>query len=212
MTTLTVAGGKGGCGRTTTTLGLTTAAADRGHDALALDAVPGVPDLHRAAGVPAEPTVASLADGAAVDAVSHRVPNGSGARIVPGSPDRRADRRRAIEFARYGGDPLVIDSPGGATPDATRPVALADGIVLVTTPTAAGERAAHKTATIARALDAPVRATVVVGAEEPPDWADRPAPGRPILAVPRSDRRDAPLRDERVMSTYRRLCAVLDRE
>jgi len=69
---LAVAGGKGGAGKTTTTLGLATATADVTDEAvLAVDADVDMPNLHAVAGVPREPPAGDRADagGDGADAV-----------------------------------------------------------------------------------------------------------------------------------------------
>jgi septum site-determining protein MinD len=48
---LVIAGGKGGCGKTTTALGLAAVLAERGAPAVVADADRDMPDLHALAGV-----------------------------------------------------------------------------------------------------------------------------------------------------------------
>lgn len=60
---IAVAGGKGGCGKTTAVLGLATALVALGHRPIAVDADVDLPDLHIRAGVDREPGLPSVLDG-----------------------------------------------------------------------------------------------------------------------------------------------------
>lgn len=192
---LAIAGGKGGTGKTTTALGLATALArgrstaaeddgPTGGDALVVDADVDVPDLHAMAGVPREPTVLDEPRGLAV-------PGRAGVRVAPAPPAAatRAFRARLLEYATAGpgtgrdrrarrgtserrGRRVVVDAPCGAGPDAALPIAAAAGVVLVTRPTRTAVRDTAKTAAMARALDTPVLAVVVVGSTPTHSLAD----------------------------------------
>jgi septum site-determining protein MinD len=80
---------------------------------------------------------------------------------------------RVLRSLRDDRDELVIvDSPCGAGPDATRPLDVADAVILVTRPTPSAVRDTVKTCAMARALGTPVVACAVVG-----ELPDRPLAG-----------------------------------
>lgn len=156
---LAVAGGKGGCGKTTTTLGLARAVDG---PVLAVDADVGMPNLHALAGVDREPT---LDDGQAAAQSA-----GEGVAVLPAP--REIDP--TVGLARLDGDrPVLVDCPAGASPDAVAPLQAADGAVLVSTACAASLRGAAKTAAMARAVGTPVLGVVLTRTGlAPPGVAD----------------------------------------
>lgn len=158
---LAIAGGKGGCGKTTTALGLARALAKQGERPLVVDADVDMPDLHLLAEVSPTPNVGDLAAGAHIDCVAHTPPETPGVAIVPAGQDEETAGALARLQARDG--PTLVDCPAGASEDATRPLRAADGTVLVTTDTPQSLRDARKTARVARRLDAPVVATLIRG-------------------------------------------------
>lgn len=206
---LAVVGGKGGCGRTTTTLGLAIALADRGRSVVAADAVPVVPDLHRRAGVPSEPGIAAIADGADPAEATHNVPNGNGARVAPGSDARDADVRAALEQLRHAAETVLIDCPVGAGPGVTTPLSCADAAVLVTRPTDASVRAAETTAAMAGELGTPITAIVATGAPEPPDALTNRVFCRVANSTPHVSVAE-PLDDDRVLGVFRQIAAAME--
>ncbi|MFB6163904.1 MAG: MinD/ParA family protein [Haloarculaceae archaeon] len=206
---LAIAGGKGGCGKTTTTLGLARALAasgPRGSAPLAVDADCEMPDLHLRADAAPEPGLAAVADGTPPASAAHRTPVAPGAAVVPGVDTDARDLPRALPRLREWDGPVLVDCPAGAGRDAARPLRAADRTLLVTTPTVESLRDGVKTAAMARALDAaPVGVVVVERARngtEPP--ADRVAAlfECPVLArVPAVD--EPPIRAESVRLAHR---------
>jgi len=161
---IAVAGGKGGCGKTTTTLGLARAAARAGDRALAVDADAGMPDLHRVAGVDREPTLGDGPPGA----VAQPHPDCPAAAVLPAPRDRLA-RSSVLARCRGTRPTVLVDAPAGAGPDAAAPLRAADATVLVTTLEPACLRDAARTAAMSRALDTPVVGAVVSRAGRAPD-------------------------------------------
>lgn len=197
---LAIAGGKGGVGKTTTALGLSTAL-----DApvVAADADPDMPDLHALAGVDREPTLADLdADG--VDDVTQSHPAESDVSLLPAPPIDEADAvDRSLERLAAADRPSVVDCPGGAGPDAAAPLRVADAAVLVTTLCRPALRDAVKTAAIARTLDTPVMGVVLTRTRAVPD-AVVDLLDCPVLAsVPATD--PPVLDDNAVRAAYGRL-------
>ncbi|WP_277540705.1 MinD/ParA family ATP-binding protein [Haloarcula laminariae] len=159
---LAIAGGKGGCGKTTTAVGLARALATPGTRPLVVDADLDMPDLHHRTGVDRQPGID--------EAVARGDPRGVAqpARRFPGIdvlPCDGADTATAAAlFERLADEegPVLLDCPAGASPDAAAPLRAADRTVLVSTPRERSLRDAAKTAAMARELDTPPAAVVLV--------------------------------------------------
>jgi len=159
---LAIAGGKGGCGKTTTAVGLARALARLGAAPLVVEADLDMPDLHHRADVDRSPGVDVAADSAHPTSVAQPSGRFPGVDVLPGGDadtaaaaalfDRLADRAR----------PVLLDCPAGAGPDAAAPLRAADRTVVVSTPSERSLRDAAKTAAMARQLDAPPAAAVLV--------------------------------------------------
>jgi len=201
---LAIAGGKGGVGKTTTALGLSTAL-----DApvVAADADPDMPDLHALAGVDREPTLTAL-DGRHVEAAVQSHPDDPHVSLLPaprfGDADPGAVGRSLARLAACDRG-AVVDCPAGAGPDAAAPLRAADATLLVTTLCAPALRDAAKTAAMARTLDAPPCGVVLTrtrsAPEEVVDLLDCPV----VASVPAAE--SPTLADEGVRAAYRRLAA-----
>ncbi|WP_338729193.1 P-loop NTPase [Haladaptatus sp. DJG-WS-42] len=164
---LAVAGGKGGCGKTTTTLGLAGALARAGRDVVAVDADCAMPNLHELAGVPRNPGLPAL-ETDSVEAASHSYPENPRVRIVPaGPPKSDCSLTRALMNLPASHETL-LDCPAGAGPAAAGPLRVADRTLLVSTPNPASLCAAVKTAAMARALSAPPIGVLLTRCETPP--------------------------------------------
>ncbi|NHN48804.1 P-loop NTPase [Halostella sp. JP-L12] len=207
---IAIAGGKGGSGKTTTTLGLARALARTDRSVLAVDADRDMPNLHALAGVPASPSSETVdrGDAAGEDdrdpaAVAHPDPAVSGVRVLPAPREAGPLDGAALSRLRRSSRRVLIDCPAGAGPDAAAPLRAADATVVVTLPTPESLRDAAKTAAMARALDAPVAAAVVTRAESPPEGVRRLLETDRVVAVP--DGGERPLRASGVDDAYRRL-------
>lgn len=168
---LAIVGGKGGCGKTTTALGLARAMTSGSGRPVVVDADCSMPNLHTRADTDRRPGVGAVADGVAPERVLHRSQAYPGVDVVPagsatGTPAESTLRR----LARATG-PVVLDCPAGATEAVTAPLAAADGALVVSTAERASLRDATKTARMARTLDTPLHGAVVtrVRRSDPPE-------------------------------------------
>ncbi len=177
---LAVAGGKGGAGKTTTTLGLAAALGRQRRSVLAVDADREMPDLHAMAGLARTPGLDAVAEEWPAELVAGRpdpplagveiLPAGTGPPSAGSAAGRDAGSGGATPLARVRGvaDAILVDCPAGAGPDAVAPLRVADAAVVVTTTEPDCLRDAAKTAAMARELDAPVAGAVVSRADRPP--------------------------------------------
>ena len=181
---VTVAGGKGGVGKTTVAFNL---AAEL--DAVAVDADLGMADLPGGRGPDLHDVLAGRA--APLEAIRR---NGSVAVLPCGrtlAGTRTADPRRLVETVRriddeYGA--VVVDSPAGMAADVGLALYVADLCVLVTTPEEPGVADALRTKALARELDAGLRAVALNRCgPDPPVAPVRKAFGAPVVPIPESD-------------------------
>jgi septum site-determining protein MinD len=164
----TVAGGKGGVGKTTTTANLCAALAAAGYDAVAIDGDLAMANLAQLLDIPGEPTVHDVLAGTAdVDeTICHHE---RGFDVVPGTrdleafadadPARLRDAVVAPLVERY--DVVVLDTSAGLSHEVTVPLGLADAVVLVTTPNVVAIKDAAKTGELAERVDGEIAGVVV---------------------------------------------------
>ena len=201
---LAVAGGKGGCGKTTTAVGLARALAGRGVSPLVVGADPDVPDLRRLVDLPPEPSTDAL-PGGDLDRVVHRPTDLPGVAVVPaGRPDRPGV---ALARARRWPGPVLVDCPPGCGGDAAAPLRPCDRALVVTTDRPQSLEDARKTARLVRGLGAiPSGAAVrLAGDDGAPDPAGSELP--PVLT--RIPEVSPPLSDPRTRAAYARLADAL---
>ncbi|MFB6084661.1 MAG: MinD/ParA family protein [Halorientalis sp.] len=172
---LAIAGGKGGCGKTTTTYRLGRALAADGRSPLLVDADVEMPDLHSVAGVPREPGLAAVADGRQPASVARTAADLPGLAVLPAADADTDDLAAAAVRLRGWDGPVLLDCPAGAMADAVGPLRVADRTLLVSTPRRRSLRDAVKTAAIARELDASPIAAVLVETGPADDAASVPA-------------------------------------
>jgi septum site-determining protein MinD len=168
---LAIAGGKGGCGKTTTALGLAAALARDGGRPLVVDADCDMPNLHTMADTDRSPGVDAVADGASIAAATHRSTVVPGVDVLPagtasGPLDRTALRRLGRARQR-----VILDCPAGATDSAAAPLRHADAALVVSTDRRASLDDAAKTARMAETLGARVVGSVLTRTDEPPSAA-----------------------------------------
>ncbi|QSG05075.1 RecA-superfamily ATPase implicated in signal transduction, inactivated [Halapricum desulfuricans] len=195
---LAIAGSKGGCGKTTTTLGVAGAFARAETPALAIDADRQMPDLHVTAGVDREPTLASLED-ADAGAIAQPVSGLPGVSVLPGpKPAESVNVQRALEHLDSGDSQVLVDCPSGTGPDLTDPLAAADAVVVVTTDSGQSIADAETTVEVADRLGVPVAGAIVTMADDR-DAAEARLDVPVLATVPESE---SPLADEAVHAAY----------
>lgn len=166
---LAIAGGKGGCGKTTVTLGLAGALAQRGFDPLVVDADCDMPDIHHRLGIDSSGGIEALADGTRVQ--DARVTTTPGISVITGG--RRKALEPALAQVRAWQGPVLVDCAAGLDSDAVRPLRHADVALLVSTDDQACLLDTDQTRSVAARLgSAPggvvVRSTATQGSETVP--------------------------------------------
>lgn len=215
MTTIAIAGAKGGCGKTTTTLGLAEAVGRTGTTSLAVDADRQLPNLHLTGGTERTPTLAALEkletdDRPALEDIAQQSPRVDAVGIVSApTADTPVDVETALERLATGSVPVFVDCPSCAGPDLVEALSPADGVLVVTTETNRSLQAAETTVDIARRLDRRVLGVVCNRCESVPDAVTERFPvDVPILsAIPESD---TPLTDELATVAFDDLAARLE--
>ncbi|SDM81883.1 septum site-determining protein MinD [Halogranum gelatinilyticum] len=202
---LAIAGGKGGSGKTTTTLGL---AAALDGPTLVVDADCDMPNLHGLAGVDRTPTLAAVAD-ADPESVAHDHPDEPGVTVIPAprSDEDVSDIEPLLSRAASAERTTLVDCPAGASPDAVAPLRAADGVLLVSPLCAAALRDTAKTAAMSRELGTPVVGAVLTRTRLKPDGVSDLLGCRILAAVPSV--RPPVLQTAVVRSAYARLASAL---
>ncbi|MFC4408472.1 MinD/ParA family ATP-binding protein [Haloarchaeobius iranensis] len=203
---LAVAGGKGGVGKTTTTLGLAGALARDGRPVRAVDTDSEMPDLHALAGCDREPSLDAVLDGDGVPEQS--VATIPGVRVVA-APRVTDGASVSSALARLRDRPTFVDTPAGAGPDAVAPLRVVDHVLLVADGTPQALRDAAKTAAIARQLGVAVAGVVLVGTRERPEGVERLLETPVLGTVPAAT---DPLSDPAVWRAYDGVAGRLRRQ
>lgn len=167
---IAIAGGKGGCGKTTTTLGFAAALARQDISSTVVDADADMPDLHLKAGVPGSPNLGDLANGASIQSVVHEATDVPGVSVIPApqTPPTDGHLHRTLEELAILDGFVSLDCPAGAGPSAVDPLRVASTVILVTTLHPASLHDAAKTGAMAACLDVPIHGVVVT---QIPHWA-----------------------------------------
>ncbi len=162
---LAIASGKGGVGKTTTSINLAAALALDGHSVVVVEAdlkLANIAEfLELPVGPEADPTLHDvLADRAAVGEATYPAPGGFD--VVPGSIslDAIADIDPAgledvVASVQREYDFVLLDSGAGLRYETLLPLALADGIALISTPRVASIRDTKKTLDLAESVATP---------------------------------------------------------
>lgn len=204
---IAIAGAKGGCGKTTVTIGLAAALAERGIPVLAVDADRQLPDLHTTVDVDREPTIAALDGDTDVSKVAKQPSSLPGVGVITAQqPSETVDFEAAIDRLDYESAAVLIDCPSGAGPDVVEPVAAADHVVVVTTGTDRSLEAARTTLDIAHRLDVPVAGVVFNRCASVPSDRAGEFEADVIGAVPDSER---PLSETVITEAYAPIASAL---
>ncbi|RKD97607.1 DUF7125 family protein [Halopiger aswanensis] len=199
---IAIAGSKGGCGKSTVTMGLATAfaRADPPTPAIAIDADRQLPNLHVVTDRDREPTLAALKRDSTLKEIAQEHPRESAVGIVPAP--KPADAFEFDALADRGdlqGTQVLLDCPAGAGPDLVEPLRSADGVIVVAGDSERSLEAAETTIDVARRLGVPIYGAVMNRRSEVPDRAAEWR-GVPILGcVPD---RPSPLANEEVAAAF----------
>ncbi|ELZ24113.1 cobyrinic acid ac-diamide synthase [Halosimplex carlsbadense 2-9-1] len=179
---LAIAGGKGGCGKTTTALGLAAALARDGGRPLVVDADCDMPNLHTMADTDRSPGVDAVADGDSIAASTHRSTVVPGVDVLPAGGASGPLDRTALRRLRRARQRVILDCPAGATDAAAAPLRHADGALVVSTDRSASLDDAAKTARMAETLGARVVGSVLTRTDGSPSGVSA-REGGPVRAL-----------------------------
>jgi len=202
---LAIAGGKGGCGKTTTTLGLADAFARAGLTPLVVDGDCDMPDLHHRTAVQREPGVDALASGVPLEEVTRQSPEFPGVTVVPGG--RRQHLGAALRAVEHWNGPVLVDCAAGINPDSLMPLRYADSAIVVSTDRPQCLEDAADTYCGARRLDTLPLGILIrdtgckSSSRVPPDWHE-------LARVPSVEN---PLSAPRVRETWDKLSILIIR-
>ncbi|MFB6223706.1 MAG: MinD/ParA family protein [Haloarcula sp.] len=163
----TVAGGKGGVGKTTTAVNLGTVLQELGYDVVVVDADLGMANLGSMLSVEPDKSLHEvLAGNAAVSDALTDAPGGL--TVIPGEQSLEAfadadpaKLRKVIKTLRNAYDIVLIDTGAGLSHEVAVPLGLADSIVLVTTPDDVAVGDTVKTAELAARIDGTVLGAII---------------------------------------------------
>lgn len=170
-----IAGGKGGVGKTTTTLNVSAALAAAGYDVVAVDVDLAMANLGQMLGIEAEdaPTVHDVlgSDTTVGDAV-HETEYGfdvvAGTQKLEGFANADPARLRAdvVDPLREAYDVVFLDTSAGLSHEVTVPLGLADSVLLVTTADVVAIKDAAKTGKLTGRVGGTVEGVVLTRARD----------------------------------------------
>ena len=167
---LTIAGGKGGVGKTTTAINAGVALQEAGYDTIIVDADLGMTNIGELLGIDHQPSFHDvLAGEASISDATVRGPNGIS--ILAGERSLEAfargdpsNLRPVVHSLQEAYEVVVIDTGAGLSHETLVPMGLADGVVLVSTPDEVSLTDAKKAAQLAGKVDGEVLGAVVTRA------------------------------------------------
>lgn len=166
----TIAGGKGGVGKTTTTMNAGVALQNAGHDTIIVDADLGMTNLGELLGIDHEPLLHDVLAGEAEpqDAITQG-PAGVDVLVDEGSLEAFAkaeptNLRPLLEHLAEAYEFVLVDTGAGISHETIEPMKASDGIVIVTTPDEVSIRDARKIGELGDRVDTGVAGAVVTRA------------------------------------------------
>lgn len=155
----TIAGGKGGVGKTTTAVNVAAALEEEGYDTVVVDADLGMANLGEMLGIDYDSSLHEVLAGNAT--VSEGLTDAQGGiTTIPGEQSLEAfaeadpaKLRKVIKTLRNAYDVVLVDTGAGLSHETTVPLGLADGILLITTPDDVAVSDTVKTAQLAGRVD-----------------------------------------------------------
>jgi len=199
---LAITGGKGGCGKTTTALGLGRALAARGAEPLVVDADSDMPDLHHLAAIPREPGIDTLAD-STLDSVVRSPDRFPGINLLTAGSRRRIGS--ALQRAAEWPGPVLVDCPPGTGPETVRPLRHVEAALVVSTDQPACLDDTRRTVETLGEVGLPCPGIAVVSRFG--EAGSTTIEGCPVLGI--SPSVQSPLSDPRVERTWKRVAGVV---
>ncbi|MFB6142969.1 MAG: MinD/ParA family protein [Halorientalis sp.] len=220
----TIAGGKGGVGKTTTAINVAVALQEAGHDVVVVDADLGMANLGAMLDIDHDPSLHQVLAGKA--AVSDAITEGPGGiTVVPGERDLEAfadadpaKLRKVVKALSTAYEIVLIDTGAGLSHETTVPLGLSDGVLLVTTADDVAVGDTVKTAQLTDRIDGDLIGAVLTRAGDDTNVSDvADELDLEMLAVVPEDEeaaRDEPLvinhSDSYAAEAYRRLGSTLE--
>jgi septum site-determining protein MinD len=172
----TIAGGKGGVGKTTTAINTAAVLQEEGEfDAVVVDADLGVANLGEMLGVEYDVSIHDVLAGHSTVSAA-LTDDDSGITVLPGEQSLEAfaeadpaKLRMVLNTLQETYDLVLVDTGAGISHETTVPLGLADGVLLVTTPDEAAVSDTAKTAELADRVDGTVIGAVVTRATRDTD-------------------------------------------
>lgn len=167
----TIAGGKGGVGKTTATINIGIGLEQEGHDVVIVDADLGMTNLGGMLGIDHRPTIHDVLAGRAP--LSEALVEGpAGVTVLPGSDQLEAfvdaspdNLRPLIEELRPAFDAVIVDTGSGLCQETVVPMRVADSAILITTPEPVAMEDTRKMAELADTVDTGLLGAVVLQAD-----------------------------------------------
>jgi septum site-determining protein MinD len=168
---IAITGGKGGVGKSTTTINLGVSLRMDDHSVALIDADVEMPNLVELLGVEPTVTIHDVLSGAA-DTEQALLELGEGFAAIPGDPSISgyasidpARLQTVVGTLEEAYDFVLLDTGAGLSYDDIMPLGLADEIVLVSSPDAAAVENAKRTQAFVERLNRPIRGVVITKAD-----------------------------------------------
>ena len=155
----TIAGGKGGVGKTTTAINIGAVLEEHGYDTVIVDADLGMANLAEMLEADYDESIHDILAGNSTVSAALTDAKG-GLTIIPGKQSLEAfaeadpaKLRKVIKTLQNTFDVVLVDTGAGLSHETTVPLGLADGILLVTTPDGVAVNDTVKTVDLAERVD-----------------------------------------------------------